>query len=122
MKNVAPTNPFQRLNYTKQDLGTAILQDNLNHITIDSFCKFRDQVLVDTFKKYFPIQSKKDSKRTLSLKKVIINQPTRSFEAVYSSLGSYDFSVDLVLTYTIRNEIKLPSISVYKTHLDALCK
>lgn len=112
----------QRLDYTKQNLGSGVFPDSLNHIMISNFYRFRDEVLETTFKKYFPIQSK-DKSRILSLKKVIVNQPKRSFEGVHSSLGSYDFSINLSFTYSIREtKIKLASINIYKTHLDALRK
>lgn len=79
-------------------------------------------MLAEIFKKYFPIQSK-DKTRTLSLKKVVVKEPKRSFQKVQSSLGWYDFSIDLLFSYAIKEtKIKLASINVYKTHLDALRK
>ena len=111
-----------RIDYTKQNLVSSFLSDDLNHIAIDGFHRFRNEVLPLLFKESFPVYSKNKNK-ILSLKKVIVGQPLRSFEKVRGSLGSYEFPIDLLLNYRIKEDrVKLSSINIYKNNVDAFEK
>ena len=96
---------MQRRNYSKTTLPN--IDINLSRFVKDDFHYFLDQRLPQLFAEIFPVISD-DQQRRITLKKLHIGQPRKSFQQVKNELGSYLFpiNVDLVL------KIKQPRVSM----------
>ncbi len=100
-------NQVQRRNYRKTNFPPLDLR--LDRFVQKDFNHFLTHALPALFNNHFPISSS-NGRRQISLKKLTIGQPRKSYQTVKNELGSYNFPLHLGLVLKIKEDnIEIPA-------------